>query len=134
MKTFKIQKTDMLQTIAEYSDWFDYSDIESPKKIEFSLNIDNLEMGNNDGSVLIVTFERSINGVFIGGFPVEAVGLDDNGEITKWLQTFSITEGDIDGNGNKVLLGSEGRFHYSLSQSGTTIPSKATFSAAVLVK
>lgn len=134
MKTFKITKTDMLQTEGEYSEWFYYSDIEFPKKMEFSLNIDNLEMGNNDGSVLIVTFERSIDGVYIGGFPVVAVGLDDNGEITKWLQTFSILEGDLDGDGNKVLLGSEGRFHYFLSQSGTTIPSKATFRAAVLVK
>ena len=75
MKSFAIKEVDLGYTSMKYSEWFDFSLIENPEKVEVTLNILNLEMGINDGSVLGVMLQRTIDGVIIDDLPFEPIGL-----------------------------------------------------------
>jgi len=127
MQTFSIQKN-ISYTEMGYSEWFDFSGIEFPKKIELVLNVTNLEMGINDGSALGVMFQRTIDEVIIGDCAFQTVNLNDNQEISQEIQTIILED---DGN---TLLGNKGRFRFFLSQANPNISSKASFKAAILIK
>jgi len=128
MQSFSIKK-DISYTKMEYSEWFDYSGIEFPQKIELVLNVKKLEIGINDGSALGVMFQQTIDEVIIGDLAFQAVNLNDNAEISQEIQTITLENKD------GVLLGNKGRFRFFLSQSNPNgVPSKASFEAAVLVK
>ncbi len=138
MKTFKVEKVDASYTNMEYSEWFDYSDVKFPKKIEATLNVSDLHMGLNDGSVLGVIFDMTIDEVFVGQIAFLASNLNEGEDIVNANQTFVIEDGDLDDTGKRLLLGNKGRFRYFISQAtiggANPIPSTATFKAAVLVK
>ncbi len=138
MKTHAIKKENVPYTIEAFGEWFDYGDIPCVKKMSLVLNVSDLKMGLNDGSVLSVGFERYIDDVFAGSSSFATVGLDSNGEITKVNQPVVLHAGDKDANGDELVFGNRGRFVYSLSQASINtpkaIPSIASFEAGIVIE
>ncbi|MES2395035.1 MAG: hypothetical protein V4549_03490 [Bacteroidota bacterium] len=142
MQKFAISRVDLPYTEIGMSDWFDYSNVKDPQTIELCLNVSKLQMAVNDGSVLGVIFERTIDGVVCGDNAFATVNIpDDNMEPSQWLQTLVMHKGDLDPIGKEVVFGSKGRFRYFLSQASlnnvppmVVTPSIASFEAGVVVK
>lgn len=141
MQSFSHKVEDLGYTPMAYSDFFSFSGLEYPQRIELALNVSKLEMGINDGSVLGVMLELFIDDVSLGDIPFKTINLDENGEIHPWIQIMAFNEGDDlnEGkdpeNSRPLVLGNRGRFRYFLSQADQNgTPSKASFDVAVNVK
>lgn len=129
MKTFSIDVQDMITSSDTYSTVFDFSELVDVRKIEILLKVTSLKMGLNDGSVLGVVLQTSIDEIIWIDYPLPEVNLDSLGNINTALQYLAIQD--------VRFIGNKARFRYYLTQAKVgagAIQSEADFKAAILVK
>jgi hypothetical protein len=116
-----------------YTNALDYSDLCTPKKIEVTLEVTNLVMGINNGSVLQILLQRSIDGIswidYVSAVPGEffnPVKIGASGDPENTSQVLLMRDNQF--------LGNRLRFKMWISTSNPAIPSQADIKLTALVK
>ena len=132
-KTLAINIDNYVSSGVTYTTALNFSDLCTPKKIEISMEVTNLTMGVNNGSVLQVIVQRSIDGITwidcvssIEGEYFKRVYKDSSENPVNEVQVLQMRDNQF--------LGNRLRFKMWMSNTNPAIPSQADIKLTALVK